>query len=98
MRHHRPHPRLHAKGNEAETVQILGDSVVSKPMPVILCDEDDVAGNHGANYRSVSPEQTISAGPRGFPRREAERLLYALFEDAIIHAWFPSPMTLQSMR
>ena len=76
-----------AKGNEAETVQILGDGVVNKTMPVILCDEDNVAGNHGATIGSVSPEQIEYLQARGFSRHEAELLFVrALFEDAIIHA------------
>ena len=76
-----------AKGNEAETVQILGDGVVNKTMPVILCDEDNVTGNHGATIGSVSPEQIEYLQARGLSRREAELLFVrALFEDAIIHA------------
>ena len=76
-----------AKGNEAETVQILGDGVVNKTMPVILCDEDNVAGNHGATIGSVSPEQIEYLQDRGLSRHEAELLFVrALFEDAIIHA------------
>ena len=76
-----------AKGNEAETVQILGDGVVNKTMPVILCDEDNVAGNHGATIGSVSPEQIEYLQTRGLSRNEAELLFVrALFEDAIIHA------------
>ena len=76
-----------AKGNEAETVQILGDDVVNKTMPVILCDEDNVAGNHGATIGSVSPEQIEYLQARGLSRHEAELLFVrALFEDAIIHA------------
>ena len=75
-----------AKGNEAETVQILGDGVVNKTMPVILCDEDNVAGNHGATIGSVSPEQIEYLQARGLSRHEAELLFVrALFEDAIIH-------------
>ena len=76
-----------AKGNEAETVQILGDGVVNKTMPVILCDEDNVAGNHGATIGSVSPEQIEYLQARGLSRHGAELLFVrALFEDAIIHA------------
>ena len=76
-----------AKGNEAETVQILGDDVVNKTMPVILCDEDNVAGNHGATIGSVSSEQIEYLQARGLSRHEAELLFVrALFEDAIIHA------------
>lgn len=76
-----------AKGNEAETVQILGNGVVNKTMPVILCDEDNVAGNHGATIGSVSPEQIEYLQARGLSRHKAELLFVrALFEDAIIHA------------
>ncbi|MBF0911898.1 MAG: SufD family Fe-S cluster assembly protein [Atopobiaceae bacterium] len=76
-----------AQGNEVETVMILGDDVVNKTMPVILCDEDDVAGNHGATIGSVSPEQIDYLATRGLSRHDAEQLFVrALFEDAIINA------------
>lgn len=76
-----------AQGNEIETVMILGDDVVNKTMPVILCDEDDVAGNHGATIGSVSPEQLDYLAARGLSRQDAEQLFVrALFEDAIINA------------
>ncbi len=76
-----------AQGNEIETVMILGDDVVNKTMPVILCDEDDVAGNHGATIGSVSPEQFDYLAARGLSRQAAEQLFVrALFEDAIINA------------
>ena len=76
-----------AQGNEIETVMILGDDVVNKTMPVILCDEDDVAGNHGATIGSVSPEQLDYLAARGLSHQAAEQLfIRALFEDAIINA------------
>ena len=76
-----------AQGNEIETVMILGDDVVNKTMPVILCDEDDVAGNHGATIGSVSPEQLDYLAARGLSHQAAEQLFVrALFEDAIINA------------
>ena len=76
-----------AQGNEIETVMILGDDVVNKTMPVILCDEDNVAGNHGATIGSVSPEQLDYLAARGLSRQAAEQLfIRALFEDAIINA------------
>jgi len=76
-----------AQGNEIETVMILGDDVVNKTMPVILCDEDDVAGNHGATIGSVSPEQLDYLAARGLSRQATEQLFVrALFEDAIINA------------
>ena len=76
-----------AQGNEIETVMILGDDVVNKTMPVILCDEDDVAGNHGATIGSVSPEQLDYLAARGLYRQAAEQLFIAgEFDDTIINA------------
>lgn len=76
-----------AQGNEIETIMILGDDVVNKTMPAILCDEDDVAGNHGATIGSVSPEQLDYLAARGLSHQAAEQMfIRALFEDAIINA------------
>ncbi|MBU5895455.1 SufD family Fe-S cluster assembly protein, partial [Vibrio cholerae O1] len=46
-----------SKGNEAETVLVASDNVMNETLPVILCDEDDVLGNHGASIGSIGPEQ-----------------------------------------
>ena len=79
-----------AQGNEAETVLVLGDDVVNKTLPTILCDEDDVAGNHGATIGSVSPEQLAYLADRGLSRADAEQLFVsALYEDALMHAPCP---------
>ena len=76
-----------AQGNEAETVLVLGDDVVNKTLPTILCDEDDVAGNHGATIGSVSSEQLAFLASRGLSRADAERLfVQAVYEDALMHA------------
>ena len=79
-----------AQGNEAETVLVLGDDVTNKTLPVILCDEDDVAGNHGATIGSVSPEQLAFLASRGLSRADAEELFSrAVFEDALMSAPCP---------
>ena len=79
-----------AQGNEAETVLVLGDDVVNKTLPTILCDEDDVAGNHGATIGSVSPEQLAFLASRGLSREDAEALFVsALYDDALLHAPCP---------
>lgn len=76
-----------SKGNEAETVLVLGDDVVNKTLPVILCDEDDVQGNHGASIGSVGPEQLDYLANRGLSEDEAYALYArAIFDDAVIHA------------
>lgn len=74
-----------AKGDEAETVLVTGDDVVNKTMPVILCDEDDVQGNHGATIGSVGGEQLQYLRDRGLSEEEANDLFVrALFDDAVI--------------
>ena len=76
-----------ATGNEIETVLVTGDNIVNKTLPTILCDEDDVAGNHGASIGSVSPEQLGYLADRGISTTEAEALFArAIFDDAVIHA------------
>lgn len=76
-----------AEGAEIEIVLVTGDAVVNKTLPVILCDEDDVAGNHGASIGSVSPEQLAYLADRGIDADGAEALFArALFDDALIHA------------
>lgn len=76
-----------SKGDESESVLVFGDDVVNKTVPVILCDEDDVQGNHGATIGTVGPEQMDYLADRGLSRADAEALFVrALFEDAIINA------------
>jgi Fe-S cluster assembly scaffold protein SufB len=79
-----------SEGSELESVLVLSDDVTNKTMPVILCDEDDVAGNHGATIGSVGPEQIQYLRDRGLTQEEAEALyVRALFDEALIAA--PTP-------
>lgn len=76
-----------ARGRENETVLVTGDDVVNKTLPVILCDEDDVAGDHGATIGSASPEQLDYLATRGLSETESERLFVrTAFDDALIHS------------
>ena len=76
-----------AQGNEAETVLVLGDDVVNKTLPTILCDEDDVAGNHGATIGHVRDEQLFYLACRGLDQNAAEDLfIRAKLEDAALSA------------
>ena len=84
------HGAKYAEGSEIETVLVTGDDVVNKTLPVILCDEEDVAGNHGASIGAVSPEQLSFLAARGLDEEAAEQLFArALFDDAVIHADVP---------
>ena len=85
-----------SEGAELENVLMLSDYVTNKTMPVILCDEDDVAGNHGATIGTVGPEQVQYLRDRGLTQQEAEQLyVRALFDEALIAA--PTPEVRSAM-
>lgn len=76
-----------AEGNERETVLLASQGVDNKTVPNILCDEDDVAGNHGATIGHVRPEQLFYAACRGLSQEQTEALfLSAKLEDAALQA------------
>ena len=76
-----------AEGNERETVLLASKGVDNKTVPNILCDEDDVAGNHGATIGHVRPEQLFYAACRGLSQEQTEALfLSAKLEDAALRA------------
>lgn len=76
-----------AEGNERETVLLASKGVDNKTVPNILCDEDDVAGNHGATIGHVRPDQLFYAACRGLSQEQTEALLLsAKLEDAALQA------------
>lgn len=76
-----------AEGQENETVLLVDDAVQNKTVPVILCNEDDVAGNHGATIGHVRPEQMFYLASRGLSQEAAEQMFVrAMLEQAAIDA------------
>lgn len=74
-------------GSEQETVLLADERVVNRTVPVILCDEDDVAGNHGATIGHIRPEQLLYLASRGISPDDAERLfITATYQGAAIDA------------
>ena len=70
-------------GNERETVLLADEGVENKTVPVILCDEDDVMGNHGATIGHVRPEQHFYLACRGLSDSAIESLFaVAALEEA----------------
>ena len=63
-----------AEGTERETVLLVDERVENKTIPVILCDEDDVAGNHGATIGHVAADQLFYLKCRGLSQEAAEGL------------------------
>lgn len=64
-----------AKGQEQEGTLLLSENVRNKTLPVILCDEDDVEGEHGATIGRLSADMLFYMQSRGISEKEAELLM-----------------------
>ena len=62
-------------GNEKETVLMLGDDVINKTVPLILCAEENVVGNHGATIGELDDETLFYLKAAASPRAQAENIL-----------------------
>ncbi len=58
-------------GDEKETVLLLTDDVVNQSIPIILCDEEDVQGNHGASIGKMDEDLLFYLCSRGFAEADA---------------------------
>lgn len=64
-----------SEGEETEEVLMLGDEAVNQTIPLILCEEEDVQGNHGATIGEPDEEVLFYLACRGIGKDEAAKLL-----------------------
>ena len=64
-----------AKGNENEFCMLLSDKARSKALPMLLCTEEDVEGNHSSASGKVDPKELFYLMSRGFSQKEAMKLI-----------------------
>lgn len=64
-----------AKGNENEFCMLLSDKAKSKALPMLLCTEEDVEGNHSSASGKVDPKELFYLMSRGFSQKEAMKLI-----------------------
>ena len=83
------HGCVGAKGDEKEDVLLVGDNMVNQTIPLILCAEEDVEGNHGASIGKLDENMLFYAATRGIPPEEAQRLL-TLAKIEAINSQIPS--------
>lgn len=62
-------------GNEQETVILLGEDVINKTIPIILCAEENVVGNHGGSIGELDDDLLFYFESRGIGREEAENIM-----------------------
>ncbi len=70
-----------AEGTEVEKVLLVDEGVQNKSVPVILCNEEDVAGNHGATIGHIDPEQFFYLASRGLSKAAAEEMFVKAFVE-----------------
>lgn len=77
-----------AVGYELETVLLANEGVRNRTIPIILCDDDDVQGTHGATIGHVPASQRHYLASRGLSDAQIEALFTrSLFEKALIDAF-----------
>ena len=72
-------------GSEQETVLLLGDDVVNKTVPLILCAEENVEGTHGATIGALDDDTLFYFESRGFDRDAAQRLMARAAVERLAH-------------
>ncbi|MGN0709366.1 MAG: SufB/SufD family protein, partial [Anaerovoracaceae bacterium] len=85
-----------AKGYEKEDVLLLDETVRNKTIPVILCAEEDVEGDHGATIGKLDQDTMFYLESRGIP----EDAIYEMMAKARIEsvaACVPDELTRQTV-
>lgn len=62
-------------GNENEACMLLSDTAKSIALPMLLCSEEDVEGNHSTSSGKVGEKELFYIMSRGFELKEAMKLL-----------------------
>ncbi len=72
-----------AVGNEKEDVLLLDEGVSNQTIPLILCAEEDVVGNHGATIGRLDEDLLFYLQSRGLALDEIYRMMARARVDAV---------------
>lgn len=64
-----------ASGEEAEDNLLFSDRAVNRTIPLILCEEEDVNGHHGATIGQLGEDLMFYCQARGISEEEARRMM-----------------------
>lgn len=64
-----------SKGNEEEYTVLLSPKVRNRSVPILLCTEEDVEGQHAASAGKIDENKLFYLMTRGFSEAEAKKLL-----------------------
>lgn len=65
---------VRSKGREEEYAMLLSPKAKSDAVPLLLCDEDDVEGEHAASAGRIDESKLFYLMSRGFSEKEAKRI------------------------
>ena len=72
-----------AEGEESEDVLLLGENIINQSIPMILCGEEDVVGNHGASIGNLDEEMLFYLTSRGMDKESVTRMVARARIDAV---------------
>jgi len=64
-----------SKGKEVEYTVLLSPKVRNRSVPVLLCTEEDVEGQHAASAGKIDDNKLFYLMTRGFSEKEAKKLI-----------------------
>ena len=73
-----------AVGNEMENVLMMDDTVQNKTIPLILCAEEDVVGNHGATIGRLDEELLFYLESRGMAKEDIYEMMARARVDHLV--------------
>lgn len=86
-----------AKGTELEEVLLLSEHIVNRTIPLILCDEEDVEGNHGASIGKLGDDLLFYLKSRGMEEEAVYRMMSRAKIDSVT-AKIPDEMTREMIK
>ena len=70
-------------GEEQEETLLFGRDVINKTIPLILCGEEEVEGNHGATIGRIDEALLFYMQSRGIGEDEAKEMIIRAGIDAV---------------
>lgn len=74
-----------AKGKENEYCTLLTDTSYSKALPMLLCTEDDVEGEHSTATGKVDDKELFYIMARGISEKEAKKIIVKAKFNSVIN-------------
>lgn len=72
-----------ARGFEKENTLLFGSEIINKSVPLILCHEEEVEGDHGATIGRIDEKLLFYIKSRGISDEAAKQLMTEAYINAV---------------